>query len=111
MWQPTTLAPEGPVRAKKLHHYIGTPDMFYAAQGLGTATANTSYCSGAAAEAGNCAAEAHIAPIIAHSFNRFNASFVLAKAERNSLRKSLDALFLTRIRRSPHVVADQPDCQ
>jgi len=111
MWQSTTLAPEGPVRAKKLHHYIGPPNMFCAAQGLGTATDNISYCSGATAEAGNCAAAAHIVPIIAHSFNRFNASFVLAKAERNPLRKSLDALFLTRIRRSSHVVADQPDHQ
>jgi len=54
--------------------------MFYVRQDFGRTTANISCCSGAAAEAGNCAAEAHIACIIAHSFNGFNGIFDLAKA-------------------------------
>jgi hypothetical protein len=55
--------------------------MFYAARGFDTATANISCCSGAPPEGGNCAAEAHIGLIVAHSFNGCNGFLGLAKAE------------------------------
>jgi len=58
--------------------------MFYATQDFVAATAYISCCSGAPAEAGNCAAEAHIALIIAHSFGVCNGFFVLAKAIRET---------------------------
>ncbi len=61
--------------------------MFYAARGLGTATTNIPCCSGAPAQAGNCAAEAHSALIIARLFN---SNFTLAKAAaRNPPNRSL----------------------
>ena len=56
--------------------------MFYVLRVLGSTTANISCCSGAPPEGGNCAAEAHIARSIAHSFTVCNAYFALAKAIR-----------------------------
>ena len=56
--------------------------MFYVPRDFGSTTSNISYCSGAPAEAGNCAAEAHSAHIIVHSFTVRNANFALAEAGR-----------------------------
>jgi hypothetical protein len=62
--------------------------MFYAAWGLDTATANISCCSGAPPEGGNCAAEAHIDLIVAHSFNICNSFSPWLKPTRNPPNRS-----------------------
>jgi hypothetical protein len=58
-------------------HRLLTYDVLPRAGVIGAGTGNIIYCAGAPAEAGNCAAEAHIGASVAHLFNAVN---VLAEA-------------------------------
>ena len=75
------MAPSEPCSRRNVLHRLLTYDVLPRAGVIGAGTGNIIACAGAPAEAGNCAAEAHIAAIAAHLFNGCNGFFALAEAD------------------------------